>query len=128
MLAGCGSSAGNGRLGASTNTAPVQPEKGGRTLNGCLRLWSGAHPGSTRMKTVAANATIYVKVQIVKNTCRVTFATADGKIYGRYAEKPNVTGAWTQEAETAPKAKAQAVTRSANATGLPDGSIRAGSP
>ena len=126
--AGCGDDEGSGRLGESDNTEPVQEEEGGRTLTGCLKLWEGPHVGSTRMKYVAARQTIYAKVEVRANKCRVAFASKDGKVYGRYIEKSNVTGAWTKEKDSAPAATALKVVASANASGKPDGSLSAGAP
>jgi hypothetical protein len=122
-LAGCGEK--GEKLG---NSQGSKPEAGGRTLTGCLRLWEGPHTGSTRMKYVASRTTIYVKVQVVDNTCRVSFSSPDGKIYGRFIEKPNVTGDWQQDADSAPRAEALKIVRSANATGLPDGGLKPGAP
>ena len=127
--AGCGGDdESSGRLGTSDNTEPVQEEEGGRTLTGCLKLWEGPHTGSTRLKYLAARQTIYAKVEVRQNKCRVAFASKDGKVYGRYVEKPNVTGAWTKEKESAPLSTALKVVASANATGEADGGLKAGAP
>jgi hypothetical protein len=124
-LGGCGGDEGGGDSGASSN---AKKEKGGRSLTGCLKLWEGPHVGSTRMKYVAARQPIYAKVEVRGGKCRVSFASRDGKVYGRYIEKPNVTGAWTKDAESAPAKTALKVVASANATGEADGGLKAGAP
>lgn len=103
-------------------------EKGVRSLNGCLNLWKGPHVGSTRLKYVAARQPMVAKVEVRGGKCRVSFASKDGKVYGRYVEKPNVTGAWTKDAESAPVKTALKVVASANATAGADGGLRAGAP
>lgn len=118
-LSACGEELGGGSGGE---------EKDGRTLTGCLKLWEGPHVGSTRLKYVAARNPMVAKVEVRGGKCRVAFASRDGKVYGRYIEKPNVTGAWTKEADFAPVEKALKVVASANATGEKDGGLRAGTP
>lgn len=100
----------------------------GRTLSGCLDLWEGPHLGSTRLQVIAKSQTIYAKVAVKGGRCVVELASEDGKVYGRYIEKGNVTGAWTKDAESAPRAVARKVVRSANATGNADGSLSPGAP
>lgn len=118
-LAGCGGDEG-GEAGSG--------DAGERSLTGCLELWEGPHVGSTRLKYVAARRTIYAKVEVADGRCRVSFASKDGKVYGAYIEKANITGAWTKEKESAPVKTAQRVVRTANATGEADGGLRAGAP
>jgi len=120
VLAGCGSS--------SEGEKEAGSAKGGKSLTSCLKLWEGPHLGSTRMKIVAKNQVIAAKVEVEGGKCRVSFASKDGKVYGSYVEKPNVTGAWTKEAESAPVKTALGVVASANATGLKDGGLKAGAP
>ena len=124
LLAACGGDGGAG----SDEPAAGKARDGERSLTGCLKLWEGPHVGSTRMKFVAARQTIYAKVEVREGKCQVAFASKDGKVYGRYVEKPNVTGAWTKDAESAPVSTALKVVASANATGEPDGGLTPGAP
>jgi hypothetical protein len=103
-------------------------EEGARSLTGCLKLWKGPHVGSTRLKYVAARNPMVAKVEVRGGKCRVSFASKDGKVYGRYIEKPNITGAWTKEAESAPVKTGLKVVASANATVNADGSLSPGAP
>ncbi len=120
VLAGCG----GGEDGSSSGG-----DGDGRTLTGCLELWEGPHTGSTRLKYVAARQTMYAKVEVDRDgRCRVSFASKDGKVYGRYVEKENITGAWTQDAERAPVATAKKVVASANVTVQSDGGLAPGAP
>jgi hypothetical protein len=128
LLAGCGEKSEDTGVSADSGGQASYQESDGRTLTGCLKLWKGPHTGSTRMKFVASRSTIFVKVTVVENKCVVAFASPDAKIYGRFIEKPNVTGDWQQQADSAPKAEAEKIVNSANATGEPDGSISPGSP
>ena len=123
LLAGCGGEEDGGGAGGGGGDG-----KGGRSLTGCLELWKGPHVGSTRLKYVAARQPIYAKVEVKGGKCLVSFASKDGKVYGRYVEKPNVTGAWTKQAESAPVKTALKVVRSANATGSADGQLDPGAP
>ena len=125
LVAGCGSEDVGGIAGGGSSS---DEKEGERSLTGCLELWEGPHVGSTRLKYVAKNQAIYAKVEVVDGKCRVAFASKDGKVYGRYIEKPNVTGAWTKEKESAPVRTALKVVASANATGEKDGSLRPGRP
>lgn len=122
-IAGCGG--GGDEDGGSAGEASAGGE---RTLTGCLELWKGPHVGSTRMKYLTARQTIYARVEIVKGRCRVSFASKDGKVYGRYIEKENITGPWTLEKDSAPVVTARKVVARANAAGERDGGLRPGAP
>ena len=121
LLAGCGEKDEPGFGGGGSGGD-------GRSLSGCLDLWEGPHLGSTRLQVIAKNQPIYAKVEVKGGRCVVALASEDAKVYGRYIEKPNVTGAWTKDAESAPRNVARRVVRSANATGNPDGSLTPGAP
>ena len=112
---------GSGRSGSGS-------ESEGKTLSGCLELWEGPHLGSTRMQYVAKRQKVYAKIGVEGGRCQVEYATPDHKIYGRFIEKDNATGAWSLDAEKGSKAQAERVVETANATGLPDGSLKSGSP
>jgi hypothetical protein len=126
VLAGCGSDDDAGTLGSGSESKTKKA--GERSLTGCLKLWEGPHVGSTRLGYVAKTQTIYAKVEVAKGRCRVAFASKDGKVYGRYIEKSNITGAWTKEKESASVATALKVVNSANATGQADGGLKPGAP
>lgn len=128
-VAGCGGEEGGGRLSSSQEDSQASfEEKDGRTLTGCLKLWEGPHTGSTRLQNIARTNVISAKVEVVKGKCDVSLASKDGKVYVHYVEKPNVTGDWQQTKESAPRKVALDVVRSANAQGLPDGSLKPGAP
>jgi hypothetical protein len=120
VLAGCGGDEGGDGGGSGKGSE--------RSLTGCLELWDGPHVGSTRLKYVAKTQTVYAKVEVVEGRCRVSFASKDGKVYGRYVEQSNITGAWTKEKESAPVSTALKVVAAANATGQADGGLKPGAP
>jgi hypothetical protein len=122
LVAGCGEKKEPSVGGAGT------PSGGQRSLTGCLKLWNGPHPGSTRLQTLVKSQTMFAKVEVKADRCQVAFASRDGKVYGRYVEQPNATGDWTQEATSAPVADAKQVVARANARAKPDGFLEPGAP
>jgi hypothetical protein len=125
-LAGCGGDeepASSGSGGSSSSKTA--------TLSGCLELWDNdgdAHVGSTAVREVAAHSTVFAKVEIRDNLCRVAYATKARTNFGSYVQRETSYGPFALDKSDLSEAEVRKVVETANATGQSDGTLKPGRP